>query len=753
MKVIKRDKSLVDYDLEKISIAIAGAFEEYNREFDDIKLLDYIDGIIQNKNRDISVEEIQDIVEDALLDFNYRNEAKAYIKYRHRRELVRKSNTTDKSIKELLDGESEYWNKENSNKNAKWVTTQRDYLAGITSKDIARRFIFPKDVIEAHDAGIIHIHDMDYMAQNALTNCCLINLDDMLQNGTVINGISIEKPHRLSTAMTITTQIIAAVASSQYGGCSINLADLAPFVRDSLNGYKNTVTLELYNNNFVSSDKYLSLSEQEKEKIDYISLSRLKKEVSDSVQTLAYQLNSLTTTNGQSPFVSIFMYLGSTEEYKAELAMLIKEILIQRIQGMKNKVGVYTTPAFPKLLYCLEEDNINEDSKYWYLTKLAAKCTAKRMVPDYISEKVMKKLKLSPGEKSGDGDCYACMGCRSFLTPDRSGNGYNNVANAKNYDGKPKYWGRFNIGVCTINLVDVALSSGKDISKFWKLMEERTELCHKVQKIRAERLCKTKAEVAPILWCDGALARLKPEQTLEPLIRGGFCTSSLGFSGLYECVKYMTNQSHSQKEGHDFGIKVMKFLNNKCEQWRKEEDIDYSLYGSPLESGTYKFATCLQKRFGEIEGITDRDFVTNSYHIPVFEKIDIFSKFSIESEFQELSPGGAISYGETCNLQNNIPAVLEIIKFIYNNIMYAELNTKSDYCQKCGYDGEIQIVEKDKHHHYFRCPNCGNTDEDTMNIARRVCGYISTNGMNEGRLQDVFNRFVHVDDIDIEELK
>ena len=742
VKVKKRDGSIVDFQSSKIKEAINKAFAEFDRKLENNNVMTYILlGISSFLNRTesdtINVENIQDIVEDTLLDFGYREEAKTYIRYRHKRELVRKANTTDMSIKELLDGKSEYWNKENSNKNSKWITTQRDYIAGITSKDIARRFIFPKDVIEAHDKGIIHIHDMDYMAQNTMNNCCLINLNDMLQNGTVINGVAIDKPHRLITATTIATQIIAAVSSSEYGGCTITMTHLAPFVKDSMNYYLN---------------KYKKWGEPEEKAYEHAMLD-LKKEVSDSIQTLNYQLNSLTTTNGQSPFVSLCLYLGETNDYKEELAMLIQEILEQRILGVKNKVGAYVTQAFPKLLYVLEEDNIHEDSEYWYLTELAAKCTAKRMVPDYISEKVMKELKLSKGETPGSGDCYPCMGCRSFLTPDRSGNGYNNIAKAKDYDGKPKYYGRFNIGVTTINLADVALSSNGDIDKFWELMEERTELCHKVQKIRADRLCKTKAEVAPILWCDGAFARLSSDDYLEPLIHGGFCTSSLGFCALYECVKYMTGCSHTQQIGHDFGIQVMEFLNKKTEQWKQEENIDYSLYGSPIESGTYKFASCLQKRFGEIEGITDRDYVTNSYHVPVFEKIDIFSKFIIESEFQKLSPGGAISYGETSNLQNNIPAVLEVIKFIYNHIMYAELNTKSDYCQKCGYNGEIVIKEQDKHHHYFECPNCGNMDEDSMNIARRVCGYISTNGMNEGRMQDVFNRFVHIDDIDVRELE
>ena len=736
IKIRKRDGKEVPFSSEKIATAISGAFLDFEEEFDDLDVLRLIEWKIQeiwnsNGHTAISVEEIQDIVEDKLLDTGYRKEAKAYIRYRHERELVRKSNTTDTMIKELLNGESEFWNKENSNKNAKWITTQRDYIAGITSKDIARRFIFPKDVIQAHDEGIIHIHDMDYMAQNTMSNCALINLNDMLQNGTVINGVTIDKPHRLLTATTIATQIIAAVASSQYGGSTITMTHLAPFVRASKEYYYN---------------KYLNWGDSPKEAEKRATFD-LNKEITDSIQTLNYQLNSLTTTNGQSPFISLTLYLGETDEYKKELALLIQEIFKQRILGFKNKVGVYVTPAFPKLLYVLEEDNIHPDSDYWYLTELAAKCTAKRMVPDYISEKMMKQLKING---NGEGDCYPCMGCRSFLTPDRSGNGYNNIAKAKDYDGKPKYYGRCNVGVTTINLADAALSSKGDFDKFWELMEERTELCHKAQKIRADRLCKTKAEVAPILWCDGAFARLDPQDTLAPLIHNGYATSSLGYAALYECVKYMTGSSHTQPNGRKFGLQVMEFLNMKTQQWKEEENIDYSLYGSPIESTTYKFAQSLQRRFGEIEGITDRDYVTNSYHVPVFEDIDIFSKLAIESEFQELSPGGAISYGECSNLQGNIPAVLEVIKFIYNNIMYAELNTKSDYCQVCGYDGEIPIIEEDKHHHYFKCPQCGNVDEDKMNIARRVCGYISTNGFNEGRIQDIFNRVVHLDDHSID---
>lgn len=740
MKVIKRDGSIVPYQTEKISMAISGAFDEIGKEFYDDAVIEDIESVIYDTYSDVvNIEDIQDIVEDILIEHGYITEAKGYIRYRYKKELLRKANTTDKSIKELLNGESEFWNTENSNKNAKWVTTQRDYIAGITSKDIARRFIFPQDVIEAHDKGAIHIHDMDYAAQNTLHNCCLINLNDMLQNGTVVNGITIDKPHRLSTAMTITTQIIAAVASSQYGGTTINLAHLAPFVRDSYNRHFNDA---------VGEQGAFS------EEVDFVfatkvAESRTKREIADAVQTLNYQLNSLTTTNGQSPFVSVFMYLGDTQEYKAELASLIEEILHQRILGMKNKQGVYVTVAFPKLLYVLEEDNINADSPYWYLTELAAKCTAKRMVPDYISEKMMKQLKLSLGKESGQGDVYGCMGCRSFLTPDRSGNGYNNIAHAKDYKPEPKYWGRFNIGVSSVNLAYAALESYGDLDKFWELLDYYCELCHTSQKIRAERLSATKAEVAPILWCDGALARLNPQDTLYELIHNGYCTSSLGYAGLYECVKVITNESHTHPKGKEFGLKVMQYLNDKCTEWKMEEDIDYSLYGTPIESTTYKFAQGLQKQFGVVEGITDRDFITNSYHIPVFEEINAFDKLSKEAEFQTLSPGGAISYIETPNLQNNIPAVLTVMKFIYNNIMYAELNCKSDYCQECGYDGEIIIKEENAHSHYFECPNCGNRDEDKMNIARRVCGYISTNGFNEGRLQDIANRICHLDDKEV----
>ena len=748
--VIKRDGRKVSFDKQKIQNAINGAFQDVNgQECNDNGVLVHIMGYInayQELNNAIEVEKIQDIVERSLMEMGYYNVAKAYIRYRYEHELERQKHN-DQELLDMVKGNNDYWNTENSNKNVKWVTTQRDYMAGIVSTDLARKYIFPKEVVEAHDAGIIHIHDMDYAAQNTLHNCCLINLDDMLQNGTVVNGVSIDKPHRLSTAMTIATQIIAAVASSQYGGTTITLTHLAPFVRLSHDRFKN---------------KYISwgFDEDVAEKMAAIDT---KKEVADAVQTLNYQLNSLTTTNGQAPFVSVAMYLGETEEYKDELAMLIEEVLNQRIKGMKNRVGVYVTVAFPKLLYVLEEDNIHPESKYWYLTELAAKCTAKRMVPDYISEKVMKDLKLSKGETAGDGDCYACMGCRSFLTPDRSGNGYNNVAKAKNWDGKPKYYGRFNIGVSTVNLADAALSARKmcldndeeptqeNMEKyFWPLMKERTELCHTAQRIRAERLSKTKAEVAPILWCDGALARLDPDETLDKLIHGGYCTSSLGYAGLYEAVKTITGKSHTEPGGYSFGISVMQFLNDQCNKWKAAEDIDYSVYGTPIESTTYTFAKALHKRFGRVEGITDRDYVTNSYHVPVFEKIDAFDKLQIEADFQKLSPGGAISYVETCNLQDNIPAVEEVMKFIYYHIMYAELNTKSDYCQVCGYDGEIEL-KYDGQKHYYECPKCGNKDTSKMNIARRVCGYISTTVPNEGRLDEFANRYVHLDDHDFEE--
>ncbi len=725
MKIVKRDGHIVDYDPEKIRIAIGKANNEVKGKKKVTK--EQIEEIIQyieelNKKR-ILVEDIQDIIEEKLMEFDKYELAKKYITYRYTRELVRKANTTDKSIKELIEGENEYWNSENSNKNAQVVTTQRDYLAGITSTDITRRFLLPEEIVEAHDKGIIHFHDADYFAQNALHNCELINLDDMLQNGTVINGVMIEKPHRFITAATIATQIILAVTSSSYGGATVSLSHLAPFVRLSYEKY-----LKKY--------QARNLSKEECEKF---AKEDTRKEVEDGVQTFNYQVNSMTNTNGQAPFLSVCMYLGETDEYKEELAMIIEEFLKQRILGFKNEKGVYITPAFPKLLYILEEDNIHEDSKYWYLTKLAAECTAKRMVPDYISEKVMKELKKN---ELGDGDCYPCMGCRSFLTPDRTMS-LGNIAKAKNYvEGKGKYYGRFNQGVVTINLPDVALSADGDMDEFWKIFDERLELCHQALQIRHKRLSTVTSDVAPILWQNGALARLEKGESIHELLHHGYSTISLGYAGLYECVKVMTGHSHTDNgEGKEFGLKVMQHLNDMTNKWKKEEDIDYSVYGSPIESTTYKFAKCLKERFGTVKGITDRGYVTNSYHVPVFEEIDAFSKLKLESEFQKLSPGGAISYIETPNLQNNLDAIIEVIKFIYDNIMYAELNTKSDYCQKCGYTGEI-LIDDDLE---WYCPNCGNRDHNTLNVARRTCGYIGTNFWNKGRTQEIKERVLHID--------
>ena len=729
MKIIKRDGTIVDYDGEKIRVAIGKANNEVQNkekvseeEINDI--IKYIEGL---KKKRMLVEDIQDIIEQKLMEFDKYELAKKYITYRYTRELIRKANTTDQSIKELIDGESEYWNTENSNKNAKVVTTQRDYLAGITSTDITRRFLLPEDIVKAHDEGILHFHDADYFAQNALHNCDLINLDDMLQNGTNINGVMIEKPHRFITAMTIATQLITAVASSQYGGCTISLTHLAPFVRDSYNQYLNKY-----------KDRKLS-----KEQCEKFAKEDLAREIKDGVQTFQYQINSMTTTNGQAPFLSVNMYLGETEEYKEELAMIIEEVLNQRIEGMKNEKGVFITPAFPKLLYVLEEDNIHENSKYWYLTKLAAKCTAKRMVPDYISEKVMKELKKN---EYGEGECYPCMGCRSFLTPDRSIS-LGNVAKAKNYvPGKGKYYGRFNQGVVTLNLPDIALTSGKDMDLFWQIFDERLELCHRALQLRHQRLSKALSDVAPILWQHGALARLEKGESIHELLHNGYSTISLGYAGLYECVKYMTGHSHTDNgKGKEFGLKVMQHLNDACKEWKEAENIDYSVYGTPIESTTYKFAKCLKKRFGTVKGITDRGYITNSYHIPVFEEIDAFSKLKLESEFQRLSPGGAISYVETPNLQNNLEVVIQLIKFIYDNIMYAELNTKSDYCQKCGYDGEILIDENLE----WYCPNCGNRDHNTLNVARRTCGYIGSNFWNKGRTQEIKERVLHIDNKDL----
>lgn len=687
--VIKRDGTKVKFERAKIGKAILKAYNEVYPDTLDInaELASDICCDVCRKLEamaEISVEDIQDIVETTLMDYD-RNVAKAYITYRYKRSLVRQSNTTDKSILELIDGVNDYWNNENSNKNATLATTQRDYLAGITSTDISQRFLLPSDVVEAHKQGIVHFHDMDYFAEH-ISNCCLVNLEDMLQNGTMINKVKIEKPHRLITATTIATQIITAVASSQYGGTSITLTHLAPFVRDSyiyhLNKYK---------------DRGLDYDKS----VEFARLDT-KKEIEDSVQTFNYQINSMSTTNGQTPFLTVFMYLGETNEYKEELAALIKEFIKQRILGLKNENGVYVTPAFPKLIYVLEEDNIRKGSKYWDITIEAAKCTAKRLVPDYISEKKMKELK--------EGNCFPSMGCRSFLAPYKDEN--------DNY----KFYGRFNQGVVTINLVDVALSSNRDVNKFWQLFEERTELCHKALRCRHERLKGTLSDVAPILWQDGAFTRLKKGEKIDKYLYGGYSSISLGYAGLYECVKYMTGHSHTDNSvGEKFGLEVMERLNKKCKQWKSAENIGYSLYGSPIESTTYKFAKCLKKRFGIIEGITDRDYITNSYHVPVFEKINPFKKLAIESKFQSLSLGGSISYVECADLQNNIPAILEVIKFIYDNIMYAELNTKSDYCQVCGYDGEIKIIDNNNKL-IWECPNCGNRDTNKMNVARRTCG-------------------------------
>ena len=730
MKIVKRDGHIVDYDPQKIRIAIGKANNEVRGKEKATKeeineIIKYIEDL--NKRR-ILVEDIQDIIEEKLMEFDKYQLAKKYITYRYTRALVRKANTTDKSIKELIDGENEYWNSENSNKNAQVVTTQRDYLAGITSTDITRRFLLPEDIVEAHDKGIIHFHDADYFAQNALHNCELINLDDMLQNGTVINGVMIEKPHRFITAATIATQIILAVTSSSYGGATVSLTHLAPFVRLSYEKY-----LKKYQERNLSEEDCKEFAMQD-----------TKKEVEDGVQTFNYQVNSMTNTNGQAPFLSVCMYLGETDEYKDELAMVIEEFLKQRILGFKNEKGVYITPAFPKLLYVLEEDNIHEESKYWYLTQLAAECTAKRLVPDYISEKVMKKLKIN---ELGNGECYPCMGCRSFLTPDRTMS-LGNISKAKNYvEGKGKYYGRFNQGVVTINLPDVALSADGDMDKFWKIFDERLELCHRALQIRHKRLSNVTSDVAPILWQHGALARLDKGECIHELLHHGYSTISLGYAGLYECVKVMTGHSHTDNGiGKEFGLKVMQHLNDATAKWKKEEDIDYSVYGSPIESTTYKFAKCLKERFGTIKGITDRGYITNSYHVPVFEEIDAFSKLKLESEFQRLSPGGAISYIETPNLQNNLEVIIEVIKFIYDNIMYAELNTKSDYCQKCGYSGEILIDDNLE----WYCPNCGNRDHNTLNVARRTCGYIGTNFWNKGRTQEIKERVLHIDNKEAE---
>ncbi len=724
MFVVKRDGRIDTFDRDKVANAVKRAFIEVDGELNEKseaivnKIADEVAAV--NKNR-MSVEDIQNMVVNKLMVTSRKDVATRYVEYRYKRKMIREANTTDETIMELLGGKSDYWNNENSNKNAELVTTQRDYMAGIVSEDISKRFLLPNDIVDAHNAGIIHFHDIDYFGQNALHNCDLLNLDDMLQNGTVISGVMIEKPHSFSTACNIATQIIAQVASSQYGGQTISLTHLAPFVDVSRQKIKKDAL-----------DEYMRFVGHKPETDDEIAHyndmveTRVKDEIRRGVQTIQYQVVTLMTTNGQAPFLSVNMYLNEAkdEQTKNDLALIIEEVLNQRIQGVKNEKGVWVTPAFPKLLYVLEDDNTYEGSEYFYLTQLAAKCSAKRLVPDYISEKKMKEYKLSKDETEGNGDVYPCMGCRSFLTPDRSGNGYNNISNAKNYDGKPKYYGRFNQGVVTISLPDIALSSGGDIDKFWELFEERTELCHRALRLRTNRLEGTSADVAPILWRYGGLARLDKGETIDKLLYGGYSTISLGYAGLYECVKYMTGHSHTDGDiGEKFGLEVMQALNDKCTQWKEEENIDYSLYGSPIESTTYKFAKCLKKRFGEIDGITDKDYITNSYHVHVTEKIDAFDKLAIEAKFQKLSPGGAISYVEIPNLTDNIDAVIQIIQFIYENIMYAELNTKSDYCMVCGYDKEIKIVEdEDTGKLVWECPNCGNRDQNKMSVARRTCG-------------------------------
>ncbi len=732
MKIIKRNGSEADFDLGKIIAAVTKANAACEREeltssqINDIA--EFVEFKIKKANRALSVEEIQDIVEDQIMAQGAFEVAKRYVRYRYTRSLVRKANTTDNQILSLIECNNEEVKQENSNKNPTVNSVQRDYMAGEVSKDITKRILLPQDIVEAHEQGIIHFHDADYFAQH-MHNCDLVNLEDMLQNGTVISETMIEKPHSFSTACNIATQIIAQVASSQYGGQSISLSHLAPFVQISREKIRKEVIEE-------SKEFGLDLDDSQ---VANLTEKRLRDEVRKGVQTIQYQVVTLLTTNGQAPFVTVFMYLNEAknEQEKKDLALIIEETLAQRIQGVKNESGVWVTPAFPKLIYVLEEDNITEDTPYFYLTELAARCTAKRMVPDYISEKVMLELK---------GDVYTCMGCRSFLTPDRfTEAGVGNVANAKNYEeGKHKYYGRFNQGVVTINLVDIACSSGGDFDKFWKIFDERLDLCHRALRCRHERLLGTKSDAAPILWQHGALARLKKGETIDKLLFNGYSTISLGYAGLYECTKYMTGKSHTDEEGKPFALSVMQYMNDACARWKADENIDYSIYGTPLESTTYKFAKCLQKRFGIIKDVTDRNYITNSYHVHVTEEIDAFTKLKFESEFQALSPGGAISYVEVPNMQDNIPAVIQVMQFIYENIMYAELNTKSDYCQCCGYDGEIKIVENEHGKLVWVCPNCGNTDQDKMNVARRTCGYIGTQFWNQGRTQEIKERVLHL---------
>lgn len=724
MKIIKRNGSEAEFDLDKIVAAVTKANaacekEELNAsQISDIA--EYVEFKIQKAARALSVEEIQDIVENQIMAQGAFEVAKRYVKYRYNRSLIRKSNTTDEQILTLIECNNEEVKQENSNKNPTVNSVQRDYMAGEVSKDLTKRILLPQDIVEAHEKGIIHFHDADYFAQH-MHNCDLVNLEDMLQNGTVISGTMIEKPHSFSTACNIATQIIAQIASSQYGGQSISLSHLAPFVDLSRQKFRRDVKAELEAAGIEPSD----------EQINKITEIRVKDEINRGVQMIQYQVITLMTTNGQAPFVTVFMYLDEVPEGQTrdDLKLIIEEVLRQRIQGVKNESGVWITPAFPKLIYVLDEDNITEGSKYWDVTCLAAKCTAKRMVPDYISAKKMRELKV---DKNGNSAVYTCMGCRSFLTP---------YVDPKT--GKGKYYGRFNQGVVTLNLVDIACSSGGDMTKFWKIFDERLHLCYRALMCRHNRLLGTPSDVAPILWQYGALARLKKGETIDKLLFGGYSTISLGYAGLYECVKYMTGKSHTDPAAKDFAIAVMQKLNDACNTWKKQENIDFSVYGTPLESTTYKFAKCLQKRFGKIPGVTDKNYITNSYHVHVSEKIDAFKKLEFESEFQKLSPGGAISYVEVPNMQDNIPAVLSVMQYIYNHIMYAELNTKSDYCQVCGYDGEIKIVEEEGKL-VWRCPNCGNEDQNKLNVARRTCGYIGTQFWNQGRTQEIKDRVLHL---------
>lgn len=723
MKIIKRNGSEEDFNIDKIINAIRKANNSSDNRFlteeQILDIADYVEYKCNKIKRAVSVEEIQDMVEDQLMAKGAFELARRYVRYRYNRSLVRKANTTDNRILTLIECNNEEVKQENSNKNPTVNSVQRDYMAGEVSRDLTRRILLAPDIVEADKQGLIHFHDSDYFAQH-MHNCDLVNLEDMLQNGTVISDTLIEKPHSFSTACNIATQIIAQVASNQYGGQSISLTHLAPFVQISREKIRKETRAEI-------AELGVEISE---EKINQIVEQRLRKEVNRGVQTIQYQVVTLLTTNGQAPFVTVFMYLNEAEDeqQKADLAMIIEETLKQRYQGVKNEDGVWITPAFPKLIYVLEEDNVREGSKYWYLTELAAKCTAKRMVPDYISEKVMLQNKI---DKNGEGHCYTCMGCRSFLTPYVDAN------------GKPKYYGRFNQGVVTVNLVDIGLSANRDMNKFWKIFDERMELCHRALRARHERLKGTLSDAAPILWQYGALARLDKGETIDDLLYGGYSTLSLGYAGLWECVYSLNGKKLTEEEGKELGLEIMKKLNEYCAKWKAEEHIDYSLYGTPLESTTYKFAKCLQKRFGIIKGVTDRNYITNSYHVHVTENINAFDKLKLESEFQALSPGGAISYVEVPNMQDNIPAVLKVMQFIYDNIMYAELNTKSDYCQVCGYDGEIQIIEEEGKL-LWECPNCHNRDQDKMNVARRTCGYIGTQFWNQGRTQEIQERVLHL---------